>query len=54
MQQRYRDEIRGQAARAVQLQPTSCMVPKLEKIVLNMGVGEAAGDQKSSMPPWPS
>ena len=25
---------------------TSCRVPKLEKIVINMGVGEAAGDQK--------
>ncbi len=45
MQQRYREEIRtqlqGQFGYANPMQ-----VPKLEKIVLNMGVGEAAGDQK--------
>ncbi len=45
MQQRYLSEIRkqmqGQFGYANPMQ-----VPKLEKIVLNMGVGEAAGDQK--------
>ena len=45
MQQRYADEIRaklqGEFGYANPMQ-----VPKLEKIVINMGVGEAAGDQK--------
>ena len=45
MQQRYLTDIRkqmqGQFGYANPMQ-----VPKLEKIVLNMGVGEAAGDQK--------
>ncbi len=45
MQQRYREEIRAK----LQTQfgyANPMQVPKLEKIVLNMGVGEAAGDQK--------
>ncbi len=45
MLQRYRDEIRGKLQ--TQFGYSNAMqVPKLEKIVLNMGVGEAAGDQK--------
>ncbi len=45
MQRRYQDEIRGKLQG--QFGYTNPMqVPKLEKIVLNMGVGEAAGDQK--------
>ncbi len=45
MQRRYLDSIRGQ------MQGEFCyanamQVPQLEKIVINMGVGEAAGDQK--------
>ncbi|MCX7377217.1 MAG: 50S ribosomal protein L5 [Alphaproteobacteria bacterium] len=45
MQQRYVDEIR--AAMLGEFGYTNPMqVPKLEKIVINMGVGEAAGDQK--------
>ena len=45
MQQRYRDEIRGKLRE--QFNYSNVMqVPKLDKIVLNMGVGEAAGDQK--------
>ena len=45
MQQRYVDEIK--AKMLVEFGYTNVMrVPKLEKIVINMGVGEAAGDQK--------
>jgi large subunit ribosomal protein L5 len=45
MQQRYLNEIRS----AMQTEfgyRNPMQVPKLEKIVINMGVGEAAGDQK--------
>ena len=45
MQRRYRDAIRP----AMQEQfgyKNPMQVPRLEKIVINMGVGEAAGDQK--------
>ena len=45
MQQRYREEIRGKLREQFSY-ANVMMVPKLEKIVLNMGVGEAAGDQK--------
>ena len=45
MQQRYLDTIR--AAMQEQFGYTNPMeVPRLEKIVINMGVGDAAGDQK--------
>ncbi len=45
MQQRYREVVR--AALQKEFGYTNPMqVPKLEKIVINMGVGEAAGDQK--------
>lgn len=45
MQQRYFDEIK--AKMLAEFGYTNVMrVPKLEKIVINMGVGEAAGDQK--------
>lgn len=45
MQQRYQDEIKQKLQ--AEFGYTNVMrVPKLEKIVLNMGVGEAAGDQK--------
>ncbi len=45
MQQRYNDEMR--AALREQFGYKNVMqVPRLEKIVINMGVGEAAGDQK--------
>ena len=45
MQQRYVDEVR--AAMLAEFGYTNPMqVPKLAKIVINMGVGEAAGDQK--------
>ncbi|MBU6497759.1 MAG: 50S ribosomal protein L5 [Rhodospirillales bacterium] len=45
LQQRYMGEIR--AALQKEFGYTNPMrVPKLEKIVINMGVGEAAGDQK--------
>ena len=45
MQRRYLDEVRP----ALQEQfgyKNPMQVPRLEKIVINMGVGEAAGDQK--------
>ena len=45
LQQRYRDEIRGKLQTEFGY-ANPMQVPKLEKIVLNMGVGEAAGDQK--------
>jgi large subunit ribosomal protein L5 len=45
LQQRYRDEIRGKLQSEFGYS-NPMQVPKLEKIVLNMGVGEAAGDQK--------
>ena len=45
MQRRYNDEMR--AALREQFGYKNVMqVPRLEKIVINMGVGEAAGDQK--------
>jgi large subunit ribosomal protein L5 len=45
MQQRYLDAIRAQMQTEFGYK-NSMQVPKLEKIVINMGVGEAAGDQK--------
>jgi large subunit ribosomal protein L5 len=45
MQQRYMDEVRA-AMQAEFGYGNPMQVPKLEKIVINMGVGEAAGDQK--------
>ena len=45
MQKRYRDEIKTKLQ--AEFNYSNVMqVPKLEKIVINMGVGEAAGDQK--------
>ena len=45
MQQRYRDEAKPKLQE--QFGYSNVMqVPRLEKIVINMGVGEAAGDQK--------
>jgi large subunit ribosomal protein L5 len=45
MQQRYRETVAAELQK--QFGYTNAMqVPKLEKIVINMGVGEAAGDQK--------
>ena len=45
MQQRYVDEIKAKML-AEFAYANVMQVPKLEKIVINMGVGEAAGDQK--------
>jgi large subunit ribosomal protein L5 len=45
MQKRYMDEVRA-AMQAEFGYGNPMQVPKLEKIVINMGVGEAAGDQK--------
>lgn len=45
LQQRYTAEIRGALQREFSYK-NPMQVPKLEKIVINMGVGEAAGDQK--------
>ena len=45
MQQRYLETIRA-AMQAEFGYGNPMQVPKLEKIVINMGVGEAAGDQK--------
>jgi len=45
LQQRYADEIRAKLK--AEFNYTNPMqIPKLEKIVINMGVGEATGDQK--------
>ena len=45
MQRRYREEIRAKLQEEFKY-GNVMQVPKLEKIVINMGVGEAAGDQK--------
>src|SRR6195952_3404071 len=45
MQQRYREEVRAKL-RTEFGYANEMQVPKLEKIVINMGVGEATGDQK--------
>src|SRR5947209_18958229 len=45
MQRRYREEIKAQL-RAEFGYANEMQIPKLEKIVLNMGVGEATADQK--------
>src|SRR6185437_5841725 len=43
--QRYNEQVRPQLQKEFGY-PNPMQVPKLEKIVINMGVGEAAGDQK--------
>ena len=45
LQQRYLDEVRGKLQEEFSYK-NPMQLPKLEKIVINMGVGEAAGDQK--------
>ncbi|CAH2601669.1 LSU ribosomal protein L5p (L11e) [Rhodovastum atsumiense] len=45
MQKRYVEEIRAALTKEFDYK-NPMQVPKLEKIVINMGVGEAAGDQK--------
>ena len=45
MQQRYLTEVRGKMQSEFGY-ANAMQVPKLEKIVINMGVGEAAADQK--------
>jgi large subunit ribosomal protein L5 len=45
MQKRYREEVRGKL-RSEFNYANEMQIPKLEKIVINMGVGEATGDQK--------
>lgn len=45
MQKRYADEIRAKLMAEFQYKNVM-QVPRLEKIVINMGVGEATGDQK--------
>ena len=45
LQKRYLEEIRAALTKEFQY-ANPMQVPKLEKIVINMGVGEASGDQK--------
>ena len=45
MQKRYNEEVKAKLQAEFNY-PNVMQVPKLEKIVINMGVGEAAGDQK--------
>ena len=45
MQRRYREEVRGALQKEFGYK-NPLQVPRLEKIVINMGVGEATGDQK--------
>ncbi|MEW8013451.1 MAG: 50S ribosomal protein L5 [Candidatus Sedimenticola endophacoides] len=45
LQQRYRDEIVGQLKKKLGVKSVM-EVPKITKITLNMGVGEAVGDKK--------
>ncbi len=45
LQRRYREEVRGKLQQEFGYR-NPMQVPRLEKIVINMGVGEATGDQK--------
>ncbi|MBV8616597.1 MAG: 50S ribosomal protein L5 [Acetobacteraceae bacterium] len=45
LQRRYREEVRGKLQQEFGYK-NPMQVPRLEKIVINMGVGEATGDQK--------
>jgi large subunit ribosomal protein L5 len=45
LQRRYREEVRARLREEFGYK-NDMQIPKLEKIVLNMGVGEATGDQK--------
>jgi large subunit ribosomal protein L5 len=45
MERKYLDEVRPKLKESMKLKSVMA-VPKIEKIVLNMGVGEAVGDQK--------
>jgi large subunit ribosomal protein L5 len=45
MQKRYNEHVRGALQKEFNYK-NPMQVPRLEKIVINMGVGEAAGDQK--------
>jgi len=45
LQRRYREEVRGKLQREFGYK-NPMQVPRLEKIVINMGVGEATADQK--------
>jgi large subunit ribosomal protein L5 len=45
LQKRYLDHVRGAMQKEFNYK-NPMQVPRLEKIVINMGVGEAAGDQK--------
>ena len=45
MQKRYREEVRAKLRSEFNYK-NEMQIPKLEKIVINMGVGEATGDQK--------
>ena len=47
MQRRYREEVRAKLQQEFGY-TNPMQVPKLEKIVINMGVGEATGDRRSS------
>ena len=46
MQRRYREEVRGKLQQEFGYK-NAMQVPRLEKIVINMGVGEATADQKT-------
>ena len=46
LKQRYVDEVRDQLLERLDV-PNVMMVPRLEKIVVNMGVGEAVSDSKA-------
>ncbi len=46
LQKLYRDEVRGKLQQEFGYK-NPMQVPKLDKIVINMGVGEATGDQKT-------
>ncbi len=46
LQRRYREEVRGKLQQEFGYK-NPMQVPRLEKIVINMGVGEAAADQKT-------
>ena len=53
LKQKYRSELVPQLKEELGLTNTM-EVPRITKITLNMGVGEAVGDKKYLRTPWPT
>jgi hypothetical protein len=50
---KYREQIRAKLQDQFNYS-NPMMIPKLDKVVINMGVGEAVADSRRSSRPWPS